>query len=177
MKSLISYKVWRINVDDEYYVEITPYIDNHEKWLDFTLCKENYGIKSFMFGLSRKHCPESEWKEIIFANVDDYIASFEEEIEILESALEKELFSDNQGVDGSLAEAIEMHNNHVNKMQDLAQALMDTYPDVENTPVDTAFCEAFSSLIGNAIYLCCEANGVDECKWMTTEDWHVMRDE
>ena len=59
-------------------------------------------------------------------------------------------------------------------MQDLAQVLMDTYPEVESTPVNDAFSEAFNSMIGNAIYLCCEANGYCGAKWMTTGDWKVV---
>ena len=171
-----SYTVTRFDVDNEYYVEVTPYFEHNEEYLDFTLCKERYGFKSFMFGLKKQDCPESEWENMIESNVYDYISSFEEDIEILESAFEKEYFTDNSCIDDSLLEAIEMHNNHVDKMQDLAQTLMDTYPDVENTDVDKAFGEAFNSIIGNAIYLCCEANGFNNGKWGTTEDWHVVCD-
>lgn len=76
-------------------------------------------------------------------------------------------------IDSALLEAIEMHNDHVEKMQDLAQVLMDTYPDVEHTPVNDAFIAAFNGLVGNAIYLCCEASAYGG-SWMTTGDWQVV---
>ena len=78
----------------------------------------------------------------------------------------------------NIFEAIEFHNEQVDKMQDLAEALMAAYPNVEDTPVDKAFGEAFSSLIPMAILLCCEANSEDpDGKWCTSTSWHVMPDD
>ena len=75
----------------------------------------------------------------------------------------------------SVFEAIEYHNEMVDKMQDLAETLMKVYPDVESTEVNDAFCNAFGGLGTMAILLCCEANAIEEsCQWMTTGDWHVV---
>ena len=72
-------------------------------------------------------------------------------------------------------EAIDYHNEMVDKMQDLAETLLKVYPNVEETEVNDVFCNAFGSLGTMAILLCCEANAIeDEHPWMTTGDWHVM---
>ena len=171
MKKII-YTTTRFNIyDNEFYVEVSPYEEHGEKWLAFTLCKEKYGIKSFMFGLKAETCPEEEWENLIEANVYDYIETFIEEMDIWENAFESECVS------SGVYEAIEMHNEHVDKMQTLAEALIDQYPDIEETPVNQIFCEAFAGIVGNAIYLCCEANNIDNCVWQTTGDWHVVKDD
>jgi hypothetical protein len=74
----------------------------------------------------------------------------------------------------NILEAIEMHNEHVDKMQELAEVLLKTYPDVENTPVNNVFCEACNGIVGMSIWLCCEMNSIDVGKWMTDENWHVV---
>lgn len=72
-------------------------------------------------------------------------------------------------------EIIDMHNEQVDKMCDLAETLMKTYPDVEGTSVNVAFTEVFNSLIPMAILLCCEANHEDpDGQWCTSDKWHVM---
>lgn len=70
-----TYTTTRFDVDGEYsefYVEVSPNKDMYE----FVLCMDDYGLKSFMFGLSKIHCPEEQWEEIIENNVEDYIAMF-----------------------------------------------------------------------------------------------------
>jgi hypothetical protein len=74
----------------------------------------------------------------------------------------------------TILDLIEMHNEHVDKMLELARVLLEAYPDIEDTPADTAYSEAFNGVIVNAISLCCEANSFDGGKWMTDEDWHVV---
>ena len=169
-----SYNVHRFDVPDtNYYVEITPVKDYYE----FTLCKESCGFKSFTFGLSQKDCPPHEWVDMILANVYDYIDGYEEDLEHLEYPFDCDdacPCSPDGMFEPPVFEAIDMHNEHVDKMQELAEALLAEYPDIEDTPVSKAFCEAFDGLMGNAIYLCCEANRIDEDRWVTTEDWHVI---
>ncbi len=67
-----TYTTTRFDIDDDFYVEVSPNKDMFE----FVLCMENYGIKSFMFGLYKKDCPEEMWEEMIENNVEDYIDSF-----------------------------------------------------------------------------------------------------
>lgn len=74
-----------------------------------------------------------------------------------------------------ILDLIDIHNKHVDKMNEFAKVLLETYPDVENTPVNKAYSEAFNGVIINAVSLCCEANSYDGGKWMTDEDWHVMK--
>lgn len=75
----------------------------------------------------------------------------------------------------SVYEAIDIHNEHVDKLQAFGKALLEQYSNVEETPINEAFCEVFNGAIGNAIYLCCEANELEgEVNWMTTADWHVV---
>lgn len=177
-----TYKVTRFDVSDDYYVEVTPDVwPDGTSAVDFVLCKNRYGIKSLMFGLSLATCPESEWEDMIIANVDDYIAGFEEDMEFLETEPESK-FCDNcvcdckdNGANG-IYEGIDIHNETVNKLQDLAESLTKTYPDVEETEVNEAFCELWGKIITSAIWLCCEANHEDGGGWCTTSDWHVMRD-
>lgn len=200
--------VTRFDVDEEFYVEVIPCKRDNENWLEFTLCKENHGMKVFMFGVLEEDFPEEKWEEMIEANVDSHIESFEHDMELFEAVYEMELevecedeceydccgeclpFCDDCKcsdcghceIDGccdcekepSIYEAIEIHNEHVESMQDLAECLMNVYPHCEETAVNDAFCKAYNGLVGNAIFLCCEANNIDGGKWMTTEDWYVV---
>lgn len=74
----------------------------------------------------------------------------------------------------SLWDIIQLHNNHADAMQKLAKALIETYPDIEQTPVNDAFCEAFNSMGAEAVELCCEANEAAP-RWATTESWNIVR--
>ena len=75
-----------------------------------------------------------------------------------------------------ILDLIDIHNKHVDKMIELGNTLFHSNPDVANTPVDQAFSEAYNGVIMNAISLCCEINSYDDCKWMTDEDWHVVKE-
>ena len=74
-----------------------------------------------------------------------------------------------------ILDLIDVHNKHVDKMLELADALFNIKPEIVDTPIDKAFSEAFNGVIINAISLCCEANSFDGGKWMTDENWHVMK--
>ena len=78
-----TYVTTRYDVYGGFYVEVTK---NPEKdYVDFVLCRENYGFKSHMIGIPTKDCPESVWEDLIRRNVDSYIAGFIQDIEYLES--------------------------------------------------------------------------------------------
>lgn len=65
------------------YVEVTK---NPEKdYVDFVLCRENYGFKNYMIGIPTKDCPESVWEDLIRRNVDSHIAGFIQDVEYLEN--------------------------------------------------------------------------------------------
>ena len=78
-----TYIVTRFEIDDGFYVEVSPGIDNKGKELyNFFLCKENYEIKELMFRLYASDYQPSEWEDIIEANVDEYIENFIENMDI-----------------------------------------------------------------------------------------------
>lgn len=176
-----SYEDDITNLYNGFFVDLIP-DTKHTEYTEFWLGHEDYACRDFMFGINNNDCNTDEKaQDFIVRNVCDYIEDFVNEYfddyecdcEHCDCCCEDE----DVGIDGSLLEAIEMHNNHVEKMQDLAQTLMDNIPNVDGTSIDKAFGEAFNSLIGNAIYLCCEANGYGDCKWITTGDWRVVEDD
>ena len=74
---------------------------------------------------------------------------------------------------GSLYEAIDLHNDHIEKMLNLGKMLFDK---CDNTTIIDTFCDAFNGVIGTSILLCCEANSREyEPVWMTTEDFFVVK--
>ena len=76
----------------------------------------------------------------------------------------------------SIMDLVDMHNDHVDKMNVLAKTLLDIYHDIEDTPADKAFSDAFNSIIAMAIWLCCEMNSMDNGTWKTTDDWRVVKE-
>ena len=77
--------------------------------------------------------------------------------------------------DNSLYEAIELHNEHVDKIETLGRLLLDKFD--EDDPVIDAFCDVFNSMAGAAILLCCEANCREAMPvWKVMEDFHVVED-
>ena len=77
--------------------------------------------------------------------------------------------------DDSLYEAIDLHNEHVDKMLDLGHILFDMFD--EDDPVIDAFREVFNSAAGMSIYLCCEANSRErKPAWSVYEDLHIAEE-
>lgn len=72
---------------------------------------------------------------------------------------------------------ISYHNSIVDKMQNLAESLIETYEDVEETDVNNAYVDVWNEIIQEAIWLCCEINDIDDGLWYTTDDWLVVKDE
>ena len=172
-----NYKDDPTNIYDGFFVDLMP-DTRHDDYTEFWLGHDMYACRDFMFGIKNEDCDTDEKaQDFIERNEWQYIEDFVDKY--FDGECDCECCCENEEceIDGSLLEAIEMHNNHIGKMQDLAQVLMDNIPNVDDTPIDKAFGEAFNSLIGNAIYLCCEANGYDKGGWCTTGDWCVMRDE
>lgn len=67
-----KYITTRFDISDDFYVEVSE----EKNITNFVLCRENFGVKTFMFGLSPKHCPPETWEELIVNNVNDYIPLF-----------------------------------------------------------------------------------------------------
>ena len=77
--------------------------------------------------------------------------------------------------DDSLYEAIDLHNEHVDKMLDLGRILFDMFD--EDDPVIDAFREVFNSAAGISIYRCCEANSREnKPAWSVYEDLHIAEE-
>ena len=72
-----TYTIVRFNVNNDFYVEATPIVSLYdEEIVEFVLCMKNYGLKSFMFGLYKKDCPEETWEKMIENNIEEHIALF-----------------------------------------------------------------------------------------------------
>lgn len=67
-----TYVTTRFDVNDDFYVEVSP----NGELIEFVLCMNNYGMKSYMFGMYEKDCPKETWEELIENNIEDYIDSF-----------------------------------------------------------------------------------------------------
>ena len=66
------------------------------------------------------------------------------------------------------------HNDTVNSMQLLANALVEHDKDIENTFVNDRFVEVFNNIMTNAVDLCCLANHEDENRpWGVDETGYV----
>ena len=72
-----TYKVTRFDVNDDYYVEVSPYLHFGTPKYEFTLCSESWGHKDLMFCLTETECPEYRWENIIEKYVDGCIKDFE----------------------------------------------------------------------------------------------------
>ena len=79
------YEVTRFDIDDYFYVEISP----NGEWLDCYLCMKGCYFKSFVVAIDRNCCSENTMEEVykgfIELNTDRYIATFLEEKEYLDN--------------------------------------------------------------------------------------------
>ena len=66
--------------DDEYCIDIITTNDTYEAWL----YKNDYGIKTLMFGGLIEQQSKDEFLKIVDANVEDYIPLYCDEIDKLE---------------------------------------------------------------------------------------------
>ena len=70
-------KIVRYVVDgysDHFYVDVVELEDQYEAWLGHV----QYGYSDFMFGILKKYGDLNYALHLIEANVDDYIASYQE---------------------------------------------------------------------------------------------------
>lgn len=67
-----TYTTTRFDINDDFYVEVSPNGD----LIDFVLCMEDYGIKSHMFGIHKKNCPEEIWEKLIENDIEEHIDNF-----------------------------------------------------------------------------------------------------
>ena len=176
-----SYTVTRFDVGYQgFYVEVTPYVQDGEEWLEFTLSKEECDLERLMFKV-KAIVTEDEWEGLIMGKLltDGYIADFYDDMLGLAESEEDECeCGECCGRCETIMEAVDLHNAHVEDMQDLAEALLKQYPNIENTDVNDVFCKAFDSMKGPAIFLCCEMNEFEEDQgWMVTDDGYVVHED
>lgn len=181
-----NYKDNPTNLYNGFFVDVMPDLNN-DKFNEFWLGHDNYTYREFMFGICNHDCDTDMGAlNLIERNVREYVDAFVDKhfddcgCKHCDCDCDCCCDCDDEFVesyDDVIFEAIDMHNEHVDKIEALAETLLDVYPDVDDTPVDKAFTDAFNSMIGQAILLCCEANCIDDGCWMTTDDWHVVRNE
>jgi hypothetical protein len=67
-----TYTTTRFDVNDDFYVEVSPNGD----WIEFVLCMKGYGMKSHMFGMHKKDCSEEIWEQLIENDIEEHIDNF-----------------------------------------------------------------------------------------------------
>ena len=75
-----TYTVKRFDIDDEYYVEVTPQIMDCKEFYEFHLCFNKYGVKKLMFGIYEKNPSDEYLEEMINNNIDYYIQLYKESV-------------------------------------------------------------------------------------------------
>ena len=158
------------NLYNGFFVDLTT-DTTLEGYIEFWLGCDNYTCKDFMFSINEEDCCTDEKAQTIIENnvcafIEDFVNKYFNDCE--ECVCDRDY--------GFILDMIDMHNDHANKMDELAEKLIEIYPDVENTAVDDAFSKAYNGIIANAISLCCEANSYNNGEWMTDEDWHVVKE-
>lgn len=189
-----SYTVTRFDVGYQgFYVEVAPITFGECDMIAFILCNEEHDVRIEMCGCVKEDAPESAWEQIILHEMMycDHFSEYWTAVAAVENALD-ETSVDDYDADAAddveckfcdkydfIMEAIDYHNEHVEDMQDLAEALLRQYPDIEKTEVNDVFCQAFNSKDATAILLCCEANSLfEDGDYMVTDDGYVVeRDE
>lgn len=71
-----TYITTRFDINNDFYVEVSP----NGELIDFVLCMNNYGMKSYMFGMYKKDCPKENWEKLIANNINYYINCFMEDL-------------------------------------------------------------------------------------------------
>lgn len=67
------YEHYRVEPTD-YFIEITEH-PNYKDYIEVWLYKENYSIKTYMFGINKT----KNYLEVIESNLEEYIKTYEEE--------------------------------------------------------------------------------------------------
>lgn len=161
-----------VNIYDGFFVDLMP-SEIGDNMTDFWLGYHE-PVRAHMFAIRNSDCDtDKKAQDVVKRNGYEYIENFVDRY--FNDECEHCDCEHRHKVNG-VWEAIEMHNEHVDKMFELGEALLAQYPDIEETPINKAFCEAYNGIVGNAIYLCCEANSLEH-GWATDDDWHVVNDE
>lgn len=80
-----TYTTTRFDVgNDRFYVEVSPVKLDGDDMVEFYLCKEDYGIKNYMFGMFASECPESDWENEILKDINDHITGYYNDMELIE---------------------------------------------------------------------------------------------
>lgn len=69
-----NYTITKYDCGNDYFVEVSD--SEMEGWKDFYIYKKDYSVKAFMFGIA---VSDADVESIIEANIDDYIAIYENE--------------------------------------------------------------------------------------------------
>ena len=70
-----NYTVTKYDCSNDYFVEVSN-SESMTGWKDFYIYKKDYSVKVFMFGIA---VSEEDIESIIEANIDDYVAIYENE--------------------------------------------------------------------------------------------------
>lgn len=73
-----------------------------------------------------------------------------------------------------LVDLIEKHNEQLDTMYELAETLLETYPDIEETSVNDVFCNLMNVLTEQSVQLCAIANCVSNVEWYMDEEGFVF---
>lgn len=76
----------------------------------------------------------------------------------------------------TIDEMICYHNETLDKLNDLACSLCNTYDDIDDTSANDRYFDVVGKLREEGIFLCCEANQYDN-RWMMTKDGYVITDD
>jgi hypothetical protein len=71
---------------------------------------------------------------------------------------------------------IEKHNEQLEHMYELAELLLETFPGIEQTDVNDAFCNVMNDLTEQSVQLCAMANCLDDVNWYMDEEGFVFTD-
>ena len=73
-------------------------------------------------------------------------------------------------------DVIEKHNEQLDALYGMAEILLETYPDVEDTHVNDAFCDVMNGMIEQSVQLCAVANCVGNVEWYMDESGFLFTD-
>lgn len=86
MERVFEKPIEKFKYDENYYVDIAITTDDSETVFEAWIYGKNNGFKMLMFGMPAKQQSYEMFKEIVEANVEDYIQLFEEFIDDYEEA-------------------------------------------------------------------------------------------
>ncbi len=85
MVELTNIKTRTYEYDSNYYVDIVERND----WYEAYIYDSNIGFKSFMFGMLKSEISYESFLDAVLDNIDEYIESYLNDLEILEMDYEE----------------------------------------------------------------------------------------